>query len=89
VVFHDCWFSGVTFPRKNGSIQAGNKVFEAENTLLPVEYVKKRQLLTMKILIFHVGSLGDTLVSALALHMICENFPEAKLTLLSNNQAKK
>lgn len=43
----------------------------------------------MKILIFHIGSLGDTLVSVPALHVIRKYFPEAKLTLLSDNQAGK
>ena len=43
----------------------------------------------MKILIFHIGSLGDTLVSVPALHVIRKHFPEAKLTLLSDNQIGK
>ena len=43
----------------------------------------------MKILIFHIGSLGDTLVSVPALHVIRKHFPEAKLTLLSDNQTGK
>jgi ADP-heptose:LPS heptosyltransferase len=43
----------------------------------------------MKILIFHIGSLGDTLVSVPALHEIRKHFSEAKLTLLSDNQTGK
>lgn len=43
----------------------------------------------MRILIFHIGSLGDTLVSVPALHVIRNHFPEVRLTLLSDNQAGK
>ena len=34
------------------------------------------------ILIYHIGQLGDTLVSVPSLHVIRESFPKAKLTLL-------
>lgn len=40
----------------------------------------------MNILIFHIGSLGDTLVSVPALGVIRRHFRDAKLTLLSDNQ---
>lgn len=43
----------------------------------------------MKILIFHIGSLGDTLVSVPALHVIRNHFRDAHLTLLSDSQAGK
>ena len=43
----------------------------------------------MKILIFHIGSLGDTLVSVPALHVIREYFPGVRLTLLSDSQIGK
>ena len=43
----------------------------------------------MKILIFHIGSLGDTLVSVPALHVIRKQFSEAKLTLLSDSHVGK
>lgn len=43
----------------------------------------------MKILIFHIGSLGDTLVSVPSLHVIRSQFRDARLTLLSDSQAGK
>jgi len=42
-----------------------------------------------RILIYHIGSLGDTLVSVPALHVIRERFRDAHLTLLSDSQVGK
>ncbi len=43
----------------------------------------------MKLLIFHTGSLGDTLVAVPSLWVIRENFPDAHIDLLSNMQPGK
>lgn len=43
----------------------------------------------MKILIFHIGSLGDTLVSVPALGVIRNHFRDGHLTLLSDSQVGK
>ena len=43
----------------------------------------------MKILTFHIGSLGDTLVSVPALWVIRKHFRDATLTLLSDSQVGK
>ena len=40
----------------------------------------------MKILIYHTGSLGDTLVAAPALRAVRENFPDAHITMLTDEQ---
>jgi ADP-heptose:LPS heptosyltransferase len=39
-----------------------------------------------KILIYHIGSLGDTLVALPAFRAVRDNFPHAHITLLTDNQ---
>lgn len=40
----------------------------------------------MKILVYYIGSLGDTLVAVPALRAVRENFPNARLTMLTDKQ---
>jgi len=40
----------------------------------------------MKILVYHIGSLGDTLVAVPSLWVIRENFPDARITMLTDDQ---
>ncbi len=40
----------------------------------------------MKILVYHIGSLGDTLVAVPALWTVRENFPDAHITMLTDEQ---
>jgi ADP-heptose:LPS heptosyltransferase len=39
-----------------------------------------------RVLVFHIGSLGDTLVAVPALRAVRDNFPDARITMLSNTQ---
>ena len=43
----------------------------------------------MKVLLFHIGSLGDTLASTPAMWAIREHFPSAHITLLCDRQIGK
>lgn len=43
----------------------------------------------MKILVYHIGSLGDTLVAVPALWVVRETYPNAHITMLTNKQAGK
>ena len=43
----------------------------------------------MKVLIFHIGSLGDTLVGTPAMWAVRQHFPDSHITLLSDRQIGK
>jgi len=43
----------------------------------------------MKILIYHIGSLGDTLITVPALWVVRETFPDAHITMLTNERSEQ
>ena len=43
----------------------------------------------MRILVYHIGSLGDTLVAVPALWAVRENFPDAHITMLTDEQPRR
>ena len=49
----------------------------------------KHRFIPRRLLVYHIGSLGDTLVSVPALWAVSENFPEAQITMLTNEPQVK
>jgi len=49
----------------------------------------KNQSDIKRVLVFHTGSLGDTLVSVPALHVVRDSFPHARISMLTDQQVGK